>query len=224
MLTSYCCQNAWVHYLYAMHSKRAVILDDEPKNISRDKLCCFNREVANTRMSIYEYIHILRNDDGGYGSPDEDNDHESPDDVPVNISRLHVTAPKPPQGKKLFFHPATTYILFKEGQDEGSWVCIILLSSPCIDTNFKQDNYENNVPNLYEHPEVSEQHQQQPANYLGAADGGGMLNLLNPYDTEGFGLSLDEEMLDFQPLFEQVGQFDFNHFDMTTAPWGHGGT
>ncbi|KAI1815135.1 hypothetical protein GGS20DRAFT_361908 [Poronia punctata] len=75
--------NAYVHYLYTVHSKRAVILDDEPRGIPRDKLSCLNSQVENNRTSIYEYILMLRNDEEeGHGSPDD----EEEDMPPVNIA------------------------------------------------------------------------------------------------------------------------------------------
>ncbi|KAI8633487.1 hypothetical protein F5Y19DRAFT_243861 [Xylariaceae sp. FL1651] len=80
----------YVHYLYTLHSKRTIILEDEPKNIAREKLTCFNGNIFNTRASIFEYIAMLRTEGGGYGSPDESSDHEAPGEIPTNVAEPQV--------------------------------------------------------------------------------------------------------------------------------------
>ncbi|KAI0390890.1 hypothetical protein F5Y17DRAFT_442748 [Xylariaceae sp. FL0594] len=188
--------NICVHYLYAMHRKSAVVLDDEPKNISRDKLACLNREVANTRASIFEYLHMLRNDEGGYGSPtspDEEEGSSSVGNTTVNVSESHVTDSSESL-QETISKPESTAIA--DGAAAG--------------INISTDSYQ-----PYQEPD---------ANYpiaaaAAAADGdGGMLDLMNPFfDTETtFGLSSlnDEEMLDFEA---DLGQLDFVNFDMATG-------
>ncbi|KAI3316836.1 hypothetical protein HD806DRAFT_541813 [Xylariaceae sp. AK1471] len=166
--------NTYIRYLYIMHSKRAIVLEDEPKNLAPDKLTFFHGDVANTRSSIFEYMAMLRNEGGGYGRPDENNYHEVSGDLPIEVSESQMAPSKPQQ-----------------------------------DSNFTQHNWDN--PAVSADAQEVGQHMDAPM-----AEGGGMLSLLYPFNTDAFNFPLDEEMLDL-PLFE-IGQFDLDSFDPT--PWG----
>ncbi|KAI0487018.1 hypothetical protein F4859DRAFT_324250 [Xylaria cf. heliscus] len=76
--------SAYIHYLYNLHSRHETVLEDEPKNIVRDKLTCFSGEVSNTHF--FEYIEMLRTEGGGYGSSDENSEHEVLGDIQEDMT------------------------------------------------------------------------------------------------------------------------------------------
>ncbi|KAI0425589.1 hypothetical protein F5Y09DRAFT_321428 [Xylaria sp. FL1042] len=83
--------SAYIHYLYNVHSRRAVVLEDEPIRISQDKLTSFDGDASGTCSSIFEYIAMFRTEGGGYGGP-ENGEDKIPGDIDVVDSR--ETAPK----------------------------------------------------------------------------------------------------------------------------------
>ncbi|KAI1259592.1 hypothetical protein F5Y18DRAFT_408672 [Xylariaceae sp. FL1019] len=68
---------SYIHYLHALHSKHGIVLEDEPKNIARERLSVFDGDSSNAKTSIYEYIELLRTEGGGYGSAEEGGDLEN---------------------------------------------------------------------------------------------------------------------------------------------------
>ncbi|KAI0554749.1 hypothetical protein F4679DRAFT_524756 [Xylaria curta] len=62
--------STYIHYLYTLHSKHEIVLEDEPKNIDRDKLIYFNEVASNA--NFFEYIGMLRTEGGGYGGSDSE--------------------------------------------------------------------------------------------------------------------------------------------------------
>ncbi|KAI1421451.1 hypothetical protein F5Y12DRAFT_705530 [Xylaria sp. FL1777] len=99
--------NTYIHYLYNLHSKRGVVLEDEPIRISRDKLTCFNGDTSCTRRSIYEYIAMFRTEGGGYGGP-ENGDGKDPGDV--GVSESGKAASKIPQDSNIVRNEPTSVI------------------------------------------------------------------------------------------------------------------
>ncbi|KAK5074574.1 hypothetical protein LTR70_010144 [Exophiala xenobiotica] len=61
--------------LYRIHEKRAVDLEDEPKNIDVGKLVGFKINATDARISILGFTEILRSKDQGYASPGEENNN-----------------------------------------------------------------------------------------------------------------------------------------------------
>jgi hypothetical protein len=82
-----------------MHSKHAIVLEDEPKNITPDKLISFHGDITITRASAYEYINMLRTEGGGYGSPDESSNHGVSRDLPIEGPESQVVPSNTPRGK-----------------------------------------------------------------------------------------------------------------------------
>ncbi|KAI8947499.1 hypothetical protein F4801DRAFT_582324 [Xylaria longipes] len=84
--------SAYIHNLYNLHHE--IVLEDEPKNISRDKLILFNGNASNKySSSTFEYIAMLRTEGGGYGGSDENSDVEILGDISKYIpdSRNHTS-------------------------------------------------------------------------------------------------------------------------------------
>ncbi|KAI0454672.1 hypothetical protein F5B21DRAFT_504148 [Xylaria acuta] len=67
--------STYIHYLHNLHSRREMVLEDEPRNIAQGKLTCFNGDASDTHSSIFEYIAMLRTEGGGYGGSDENSEH-----------------------------------------------------------------------------------------------------------------------------------------------------
>ncbi|KAI0195222.1 hypothetical protein EV127DRAFT_332779 [Xylaria flabelliformis] len=91
--------STYIHYLYTLHSKHGIVLEDEPKNIDRDKLNCFNKVASITTSSIFEYIGMLRTEGGGYGGSDSETDILG--DILPKIADSRKQTSKTTQGKSV---------------------------------------------------------------------------------------------------------------------------
>ncbi|KAI0814108.1 hypothetical protein GGR55DRAFT_634031 [Xylaria sp. FL0064] len=87
--------SAYIHYLYIVHSKRAIVLEDEPIRASPEKLTSFDVDACDTRSSIFEYIAMFRTEGGGYGGSENGEDNIPGD---VNVSDSQKISSKTAQG------------------------------------------------------------------------------------------------------------------------------
>ncbi|KAI1742408.1 hypothetical protein F4680DRAFT_463892, partial [Xylaria scruposa] len=165
--------STYIHYLYTLHSKHEIVLEDEPKNIDRDKLIYFNEAASNTNSSIFEYIGMLRTEGGGYGG--SDSEIEILGDILPKIADSRKSTSKTTQGVDSNLDTNPVHIIDTHSQDR-----------------------EDSLPNPATPPDTLE-HGQQALDHR-VAESDSMLGFLNPFST-AFNFTLDDEMVDF-PFFD----------------------